>query len=290
MLTLGLLALLLNVLPSLVSAGLFASNSMVKMLDEKGFKKAMKANQTSLVAFVAPWCGHCQRMGPEYSKVAQSLHPLIPAYAVDCDNDANKRLCADQRVQGFPTLKVFPRGNQLPPMVYDSGERTASAIFKWASLRVPGHVEKLSKVEKIKSWAEKNENNHRALLLTKEKKIPLLWKVLGNKYKGQVQLAVFKDLDGKIPEQMGIERDNLKEIKVVVYPSGSLKPVVYEGTTKLDSLSKFFDSLLDGTAKILETPPPSPSAVPDDGAKVEGEEVPVRAEPKTDKIKLEDEL
>ena len=39
---------------------------------------------------------HCQRMVPEYSKAAQSLHPLIPAYAVDCDNDANKRLCADQ--------------------------------------------------------------------------------------------------------------------------------------------------------------------------------------------------
>ena len=34
-------------------------------------------------------------MGPEYIKTAQSLHPLVPAYAVDCDTEANKPLCAE---------------------------------------------------------------------------------------------------------------------------------------------------------------------------------------------------
>lgn len=45
-------------------------------------------------------------MVPEYSKAADSLNPLIPAYAVDCDDDANKRLCSEQGVKGFPTVKV----------------------------------------------------------------------------------------------------------------------------------------------------------------------------------------
>lgn len=61
---------------------------------------------TSLVAFVAPWCGHCQKLAPEYSKAALGLHPLLPLYAVDCDAANNKRLCADQGVKGFPTVKV----------------------------------------------------------------------------------------------------------------------------------------------------------------------------------------
>lgn len=60
-----------------------------------------------MVAFVAPWCGHCQKMAPEYSKAALGLHPLVPLYAVDCDAAKNKRLCADQGVKGFPTVKVF---------------------------------------------------------------------------------------------------------------------------------------------------------------------------------------
>lgn len=78
------------------------------------------------VAFVAPWCGvrvmfttdmsvlnsfllveqHCQKMAPEYSKAALGLYPLVPLYAVDCDAAKNKRLCADNGVKGFPTIKV----------------------------------------------------------------------------------------------------------------------------------------------------------------------------------------
>jgi protein disulfide-isomerase A6 len=33
-------------------------------------------------------------MVPEYSKAALGLHPLIPLYAVDCDE--NRSLCAEQ--------------------------------------------------------------------------------------------------------------------------------------------------------------------------------------------------
>ena len=33
-------------------------------------------------------------MVPEYSKAARGLHPLVPLYAVDCDE--NRSLCAEQ--------------------------------------------------------------------------------------------------------------------------------------------------------------------------------------------------
>ena len=66
-------------------------------------------------------------MAPEWSRAAQSLHPLIPLYAVDCNEEHNKPLCAkevctprqsfsefiystpltsSQGVKGFPTVKV----------------------------------------------------------------------------------------------------------------------------------------------------------------------------------------
>lgn len=45
-------------------------------------------------------------MAPEYAKAADKLHPLVPTYAIDCDDEKNKPLCAEQRVQGFPTVKV----------------------------------------------------------------------------------------------------------------------------------------------------------------------------------------
>ncbi|KAF8240236.1 thioredoxin-like protein [Tricholoma matsutake] len=243
---LQLLALTLALAPSLTSAAIFPPNTQVKMLDVKGFKKAMKMNVTSMVAFVAPWCGHCQRMAPEYSKAAKGLHPLVPLYAVDCDDEGNKRLCADQGVQGFPTVKLFPRGGLERPMTYESGERTASAFFNWASRRVPNTITKLSAVGDVSPWSEKTKLKHRALLVTKDKKIPLLWKVLGNKYRGKVELGIHKDNDGKVYEELGVENT----AKVLIYPAGSSKPVRYEGVTKLEALSKFFDSVVNGTAYL----------------------------------------
>ncbi|KAJ7591408.1 protein disulfide isomerase [Mycena floridula] len=238
--------------PSLVAAGLFPPDSVVKMLDPKGFKKALKPNQTIMVAFVAPWCGHCQRMGPEFSQAALGLYPLLPTYAVDCDNDQNKRLCAEQDVKGFPTVILFPRGKTLPPMTYDSGERTASAFFYWASRRIPNTVKKLYKVEDIKPWVEESSTSGkpRALLLTKDKKVPLLWKVLGNKYKDQIELATHRDRKGKSSVALGYEAGEKKQPKVLIYPIGATQAVRYEGINKLDSLSKFFDSVLDGTADL----------------------------------------
>jgi len=240
------LALTLALVPSLASAAIFPPNSHVKLLDAKGFKRAMKANQTSVVAFVAPWCGHCQRMAPEYSKAAKSLHPLIPLYAVDCDDEGNKRLCADQGVQGFPTVKLFPRGGLERPMTYESGERTANAFFKWASRRVPSTITKLPTVDDINPWVQKSKTKHRALLLTKDKKIPLLWKVLGNNYKGKLELGIHKDSEGNAYETLQVD----KTAKVLIYHAGATTPTRYEGVTKLEALSKFFDSIVDGATNL----------------------------------------
>ncbi|KAK0452711.1 uncharacterized protein EV420DRAFT_679894 [Desarmillaria tabescens] len=251
MLTTPLLALTFSLIPSLVTAAIFPSGTLVKMLDAKSFKKAMKANETSMVAFVAPWCGHCQRLAPEYSKAAQAFHPLVPVYAVDCDDEKNKRLCAEQGVQGFPTVKLFPRGNQIPPMTYGSGERTASALFYWASSRVPSPMKKLYNVEELQSWIETSASSPkpRALLLTKEKKVPLLWKVLANKFTDNIDFASHRNRKGKGSKALGYEDIEERSI-VLIYSQGATKAVRYEGKMKLEPLTKYFDTIVDGTADL----------------------------------------
>ncbi|KAJ7281987.1 thioredoxin-like protein [Mycena rebaudengoi] len=242
------LLLALVVVP-FASAAIFPKDSQVKMLDAKSWKKAMKTNQTSMVAFVAPWCGHCQRMAPEYSKAALGLHPLLPFYAVDCDEEKNKRLCAEQGVKGFPTVKLFPRGHEIPPMLYES-ERTASAMYYFATRRIPSSYTKLYKVEEIVPWIEKNVDKTRTLLMTKDKTVPLLWKVLANKYRGQLEFGTHRDRKGKSSVVLGLEAGEKKESKVLIYSPGSTTPFRYEGINKFDSLSKFFDSVIDGTADL----------------------------------------
>ncbi|KAG7443989.1 thioredoxin-like protein [Guyanagaster necrorhizus] len=248
MLTTPLLALTLALIPSLVTAAIFPEGTTVKMLDAKGFKKVMKANETSMIAFVAPWCGHCQKMAPEYSKAAKALHPLLPTYAVDCDAEKNKRLCAEQGVQGFPTVKLFRRGDQMPPISYNDGERKAGAFFYWASQRVPRFVKKLYHVEELKPWIEESATSPkpRALLVTKEKDMPLLWKVLANKYSGDIDFVIHRNRKGKGSRALGYKSAE-KIPLVLIYPPGETRAIRYDGPNKLEPLSKYFDTIVDGT-------------------------------------------
>lgn len=98
--------------------------------------------------------------------------------------------------------------------------------------------------------------------------IPLLWTVLGNKYAGQIELAYHRDRKGKSSVTMGLEPGEDKTSKVLVYAPGSTTFVRYQGPSyfcvcrnrpipsfvlgiaKIDSLSKFFDSIVDGTADL----------------------------------------
>lgn len=47
----------LALVPAAVEAAIFPKDTIVRMLDPKSFKQVMKRNESSLVAFVAPWCG-----------------------------------------------------------------------------------------------------------------------------------------------------------------------------------------------------------------------------------------
>ena len=95
-----------------------------------------------MVAFVAPWCGHCKTLAPEFTAAAASLSPLIPFYAVDCDDSKNKGLCAEYGIQGFPTVKAFPRAGKGAARDYN-GERKKGALVEHAKSLVPDRVKKL---------------------------------------------------------------------------------------------------------------------------------------------------
>ncbi|GBE89503.1 thioredoxin-like protein [Sparassis latifolia] len=208
--------LTLTLAPSVVSAALFPADAKVEMLDTKSFRKAMKQNVTSVVAFVAPWCGHCQRMAPEFSKAAVVLTPMVPLYAVDCDNEANKRLCAEQGVQGFPTVKLFSRGGQSRAITFDSNERTSKSFFYWASKNIPHAVKRLDAVPNIRGWVEDNIAKPRAILLNPGKEIPLMWKSLGNKYKHAVSFSIHRDKTGKSAMKLGAEDHASKASRILI--------------------------------------------------------------------------
>ena len=151
-----------------------------------------------MVAFVAPWCGHCKALGPEYTSAAASLSPLIPFYAVDCDEAPNKPLCAEYGIQGFPTIKAFPRALKGAAKYY-RGDRKTDALVDYAKSLVPDRVKKLRVTKDadakakdgvegvVEGWLkDKKDLGHVLLIHPSQPSIPFLWKVLGHRLASKV--------------------------------------------------------------------------------------------------------
>ncbi|XP_060526994.1 thioredoxin domain-containing protein 5 homolog [Cylas formicarius] len=64
------------------------------------------------VMFYAPWCGHCSRLAPTWEQLAEMLNEddsNIRIAKVDCTSDS--KICSEQDVTGYPTLKFFKVGD-----------------------------------------------------------------------------------------------------------------------------------------------------------------------------------
>jgi protein disulfide-isomerase A6 len=57
-----------------------------------------------------------------------------------------------------------------------------------------------------------------------------MWKVLANKYRDAFAFANHRDRKGKSSEALGYDAGTQKESKILVYPAGLTKPVLFEGT------------------------------------------------------------
>lgn len=116
----------------------------------------MKSKDMWLIEFYAPWCGHCKNLEPEWNKAANELKGKVKVAKVDAT--VNQKLGARFKVQGYPTIKVFPPGAKSDAKVqsYD-GPRESSGIVSVA-------LEKLEKfgiipdVEQLTSQEQFKEN------------------------------------------------------------------------------------------------------------------------------------
>ena len=106
-----------------------SNKSHVLQLNNDNFEQQILTNpQVSMVAFVAPWCGHCKMLLPEWEAAAEQLVNEDVLLGL-VDATIEKELAQTYGVTGYPTIKVFSGGKMSKVTDYQ-GQRTASAIVK----------------------------------------------------------------------------------------------------------------------------------------------------------------
>jgi protein disulfide-isomerase A1 len=100
----------------------------VKVLVGKNFDQvARDKTKNVLVEFYAPWCGHCKQLAPIWDELAEKYKDNADIVIAKMDSTANE--LPDIKIQGFPTIKYFPKDSE--EVVDFNGERTLVGFTKF---------------------------------------------------------------------------------------------------------------------------------------------------------------
>ncbi|ORX82201.1 thioredoxin-like protein [Basidiobolus meristosporus CBS 931.73] len=254
----------------LQASALYSSRDDVVAITEKNFRKeVLETEQVVLMEFFAPWCGYCQKLVPDYKKVAQNLKGLVKVAAVDCDDEQNKPICATYGIQGFPTIKLFPSELKLDakhpnkatklPIDY-TGPRSAKAMVDFAVSKIPSYVQTVSSDASKKKaltmeefLAQGGEDSPKAILFTNKDKTTTLYKALSVDYHNRITLGQVKNTESEIVQRYNVE----KFPTLLVFPKGAQsEPVVYDGALKHAALFEFMGQYAPSKASQKSRPNP----------------------------------
>ncbi|KAJ2775200.1 hypothetical protein IWQ56_000197 [Coemansia nantahalensis] len=250
-----LFAFALAALAAESAAGMFGAGSAVRQLTPANFDRVLdKTSQPTFVKFYAPWCGHCQSLAPEYERAAERARGVARFYAVNCDKDANRGLCARYNVEGFPTLKVFTekrtKHGRRRAVDYQ-GARKASAMVSFARSVLPSLSVRLD-ADKLDTFIAAGDLP-KAVLLTKRAKTGDLWRGVAARFDRQVQFAHVVDPGEEVLERLGVGA--LPAVAVFPAPADPAVVELYTGESKYLPLATFIHS-----AAVVQSRAKAPAA------------------------------
>ena len=132
----------------------FAKEEDVLILTDSTFDKAITDFKNILVLFYAPWCGHCKKFHPEFSKAATTLkNENLHLGKVDATE--NRKLAEKYKITSYPTIKLFSNGRAIP---YEGG-RTEKSVVDWMRKKTGKNVKEISNVEECEKFINEKDVN-----------------------------------------------------------------------------------------------------------------------------------
>jgi len=123
-------------------------------MTQNNYEQILSSYDYVLLDFFLPWCGPCQKLGPEFANAASRLKALNkPIALAQVNANENPALVQKYTIIEYPTLKFFAVGVELP---YKGGD-TEDEIYKWMRVRAISSTKLLTSSEHLEEVSETND-------------------------------------------------------------------------------------------------------------------------------------
>jgi len=209
----------------------FEKSEGVLILTEKNYDKAVQEFEYLLVYFYAPWCGHCKALGPEFVKAGQMLREKDSEIKLaKVDGTEEEGLMDKQGVKGYPTLKLYRKGQLVPY----TGGRMAPEMVAWLEKKIGPPATSLSSLGEVKSFL----TEHQVAV------VGFFSDVEGEGYTAYSRACLDYD-DYGVHYPVGVTTDNeaaehfkVKD-KVVLFKKFDEKKVIFDGALETQTIRDF---------------------------------------------------
>lgn len=120
-------------LVALAALAVLTCASSVVDLTPDNFDSVVNGNKNVFVEFFAPWCGHCKNLAPVWDELGEALKKESDVVIAKVDADAHKDLGSRYGVSGFPTLKLFKKGDDVAKPVDFNGGRELDELITFVN-------------------------------------------------------------------------------------------------------------------------------------------------------------
>ena len=88
------------------------------------------SKEPCFVMYYANWCGHCKTTKPHFQKLIENYKGNVKIEMIDCESPENKTRVQEEGINGYPTIKYYPKG--YPGVSQDySGAREYSDFVEY---------------------------------------------------------------------------------------------------------------------------------------------------------------
>jgi protein disulfide-isomerase A6 len=227
----------------------FSSN--VVALTARNFRTEVEEYPHAVfVSMCREGCGYCQRLAPEWEKLAAAVKGTVKIAYWDTEQPGRRPSLLGE-IQGTPTIRLYvPKkkqkdgGNSKKVVLDYNFERKAADMKRFLDEHMPEFIERVSGasgLEKFQNKAERYGLPQAILFTSKAKTLPLT-KFLSTEFRRRLLLA---EVHPKKPNKEIMEKFKVVDLPaLLVIPAGEGETIKYEGDgftrNKLQSfLSKY---------------------------------------------------